>query len=72
MMFVFYLCHLYLFTYTGVDDVHVLFVICIYLHILELMMFVFYLCHLYLFTYTGVDDVRVLFMLFVFIYIYWS
>ena len=71
MMFMLYLCYLYLFTYTGVDACFI-YVICIYLHILELMMFMFYLCYLYLFTYTGVDVVHVLFMLFVFIYIYWS
>ena len=59
MMFMFYLCHLYLFTYTGVDDVHVLFMLCTFDDV-------------HLFTYTGVDDVRVLFMSFVFIYIYWS
>ena len=60
MMFMFYLCYLFLFTYTGVDDVHVLFT---YTGVDDVHV---------LFTYTGVDDVHVLYMLFEFIYIYWS
>jgi hypothetical protein len=60
MMFMFYICYLNLFTYTGVDDVHVLFT---YTGVDDVHV---------LFTYTGVDDVHVLYMLFEFIYIYWS
>jgi hypothetical protein len=32
-MFMFYLCYLYLFTYTGVDDVHVLFMLFVFIYI---------------------------------------